>query len=40
LLALEGPKVEKQLADARAMALDNPAAVAAILRGWVNGDDA
>jgi flagellar M-ring protein FliF len=39
LLALEGPKVEKQLTDARAMALDNPAAVAAILRGWVNGDE-
>ena len=39
-LALEGPKLEKQLADARQMARDNPVAVAKLLRGWVNGADA
>ena len=39
-LALEGPRIDKQLADARLMALENPAAVAGILRGWVSGGDA
>ena len=39
-LALEGPKVDKQLADARLMAMENPAAVANILRGWVSGANA
>ena len=39
-LALEGPKLDKQLADARLMAMENPAAVAGILRGWVSGGDA
>jgi flagellar M-ring protein FliF len=38
-LALEGPRIDKQLTDARLMAIDNPAAVANILRGWVNGAD-
>ena len=39
-LALDGPKLEKQLADARQMARDNPVAMANLLRGWVNGDAA
>ena len=39
-LALEGPRIDKQLADARLMAMENPAAVAGILRGWVSGGDA
>ena len=39
LLALEGPRVEKQLADARQMALDNPLAVANLMRNWMNGED-
>ena len=39
-LALEGPRIDKQLANARLMALENPAAVAGILRGWVSGGDA
>ena len=30
----------KQLADARGMAMDNPLAMANILKGWVNGDPA
>ncbi len=36
-LALEGPRLDKQLAEARQRALDNPMAVANLLRGWVNG---
>jgi len=39
-LALEGPRIDKQLADARLMAMENPAAVASILRGWVSGEPA
>ena len=39
-LALEGPRIDKQLADARLLAMENPAAVAGILRGWVSGGDA
>jgi flagellar biosynthesis/type III secretory pathway M-ring protein FliF/YscJ len=39
-LLIEGVKLDKQLVDARAMALENPQAVANILRTWVNGDDA
>ncbi len=39
-LALEGPRIDKQLADARLMAIENPAAVASILRGWVSGEPA
>jgi flagellar M-ring protein FliF len=39
-LLIEGAKVDKQLLDARAMALENPQAVANILRTWVNGEDA
>ncbi|EHR69155.1 flagellar basal-body M-ring protein/flagellar hook-basal body protein FliF [Burkholderiales bacterium JOSHI_001] len=39
-LALEAPKPNKQLEDARALAKENPQAVANILRGWVNGDEA
>ena len=39
-LALEGPRLSQQLADARLMAVENPAAVAGILRGWVSGADA
>ena len=38
-LALAAPKIDKQLADARLMAMNNPAAVASILRGWLNGED-
>jgi flagellar M-ring protein FliF len=39
-LALEAPKPNKQLEDARALAKENPQAVANILKGWVNGDEA
>ena len=39
-LALEGPRLDKQLVEARQRALDNPMAVANLLRGWVNGGDA
>ena len=39
-LALEGPRIDKQLADARLLAMENPAAVAGILRGWVSGEPA
>ena len=39
-LALEGPRIDKQLAEARLMAIENPAAVASILRGWVSGEPA
>ncbi|HWH82024.1 MAG TPA: flagellar basal-body MS-ring/collar protein FliF [Burkholderiaceae bacterium] len=38
LPALPAPKSVQQLADARTLARDNPAAVAGIVRGWVNGD--
>ena len=39
-LALEGPRMDKQLVEARQRAMDNPMAVANLLRGWVNGGDA
>ena len=39
-LALGGPGSEGQLSSARAMALENPLAVASILRGWVSSGDA
>ena len=38
-LLLSGPKLEKQLTDARELARENPLAVANILRGWVNGGE-
>ena len=38
LPALEAPKVSAQLEDARRLAKENPAAVANIVRGWVNGE--
>ena len=38
LPALPAPKSVEHLADARALAMDNPAAVAGIVRGWVNGE--
>lgn len=38
LLRIESPKVSAHLASARTFAKDNPAAVANIVRGWVNGD--
>ena len=38
LPALPAPKRAAQLQDARALAKDNPAAVAGIVRGWVNGE--
>ncbi|HSW24956.1 MAG TPA: flagellar basal-body MS-ring/collar protein FliF [Burkholderiaceae bacterium] len=37
-LALASPQSEKTLADARALAKQNPAAVAHIVRGWVSKD--
>ncbi len=37
LAALEAPKTNKQLDEARALAKQNPAAVANIMRDWVNG---
>ncbi|HEY8708176.1 MAG TPA: flagellar basal-body MS-ring/collar protein FliF [Burkholderiaceae bacterium] len=40
LPALPAPKSIAQLHGARAMAKDNPAAVAGIVRGWVNGEAA
>ena len=40
LPALPAPKTNLHLANARALAKDNPAAVAGIVRGWVNGDAA
>lgn len=40
LLALEGEKVERQLTDAREMSKQNPAAVANILRAWMEGTEA
>ena len=39
-LALEAGKSNKQLEDARVLAKQNPAAVANIMRGWVNGEAA
>jgi flagellar M-ring protein FliF len=38
--ALEEPKVNAKLMAARALAKDNPAAVANIVRGWVSGESA
>ena len=38
LPALPAPKSVEHLAGARALAKDNPAAVAGIVRGWVNGE--
>ncbi len=38
LPALPAPKSTQHLAGARALAKDNPAAVAGIVRGWVNGE--
>jgi flagellar M-ring protein FliF len=40
LLAIEGNKLDRHLSRARAMAIDDPQAVASILRGWVNGAEA
>jgi flagellar M-ring protein FliF len=40
LARIEGPKVSPHLDSARAFAKDNPAAVASIVRGWVNGEPA
>jgi flagellar M-ring protein FliF len=40
LPALPAPKTNLHLANARALAKENPAAVAGIVRGWVNGDAA
>ncbi|WP_280152155.1 flagellar basal-body MS-ring/collar protein FliF [Piscinibacter sp. XHJ-5] len=37
---LEPPKVTEQLAGARMLAKENPAAVASIVRGWVSGEGA
>jgi flagellar M-ring protein FliF len=36
--ALEAPKANPQLEQARALAKENPAAVAGIVRGWVSGE--
>ena len=38
LPALEAPQLDKRLEDARALAKENPGAVAAIVRGWVIKD--
>ncbi len=38
--ALAGPKVNENLERARALAKENPAAVAGIVRGWVSGEAA
>jgi flagellar M-ring protein FliF len=38
--ALEGPMSSEALDAARNLALQNPAAVAQIVRGWVNGQPA
>ena len=38
--AIQGPRAMHQLEDARAMAKQNPAAVASIVRGWVSGEAA
>jgi flagellar M-ring protein FliF len=40
LALITGPKVSAHLHSARAFAKDNPAAVANIVRGWVNGEPA
>ncbi|MGK2899033.1 MAG: flagellar basal-body MS-ring/collar protein FliF [Burkholderiaceae bacterium] len=40
LPALPAPQSSQHLAGARALAKDNPAAVAGIVRGWVNGEAA
>ena len=40
LPALPAPKTNEHLEGARALAKENPAAVAGILRGWVNGEAA
>ncbi|MBL8349794.1 MAG: flagellar M-ring protein FliF [Burkholderiaceae bacterium] len=37
-LALEAPKAENRLTEARTMARDNPQAVANILRNWIDGE--
>jgi flagellar M-ring protein FliF len=37
---LEAPRVDAHLATARSVAKENPAAVANIVRGWVNGEQA
>jgi flagellar M-ring protein FliF len=39
-LALDAPKVQQQLTDAREMAKLNPLAVANILRTWIDGEAA
>jgi flagellar M-ring protein FliF len=36
---LEAPRASEHLANARSVAKDNPAAVANIVRGWVNGEN-
>ena len=36
-LALDAPKLQQQLIDARAMAKENPLVVANILRSWIDG---
>ena len=38
IAALEGPKGSQRLEAARVLARQNPAAVASIVRGWVNGE--
>jgi flagellar M-ring protein FliF len=40
LPALEAPRASDKLEAARKLAKDNPAAVANIVRGWVNGETA
>jgi len=40
LARIEGPKVSPHLDSARTFAKENPAAVASIVRGWVNGEPA
>jgi len=40
LAALEAPALTGKLEAARALAKENPAAVANIMRGWVNGEAA
>jgi flagellar M-ring protein FliF len=37
---LEAPRNNERLVSARAVAKQNPAAVASIVRGWVNGSEA
>jgi flagellar M-ring protein FliF len=38
--ALAAPTVQRQIEGAKALAKDNPAAVAGIVRGWVGGKEA